>query len=244
MANCLDYAKIATAVYKSGPDRYPRGHGVDGWTVQKWDTGTFGVLGGGFQGGIWQRGDELVVGFCGTHLTHGYLKGVNDLMADLKILIRTLPGQCRPARHMVRSAKQIANGRKVSVAGHSLGGGLAQVVGLWEQVPFATFNAPAMTHPIKVSHFNILNPFMMRHTWRSKRIKKTPGINFRTVSDPASGGWGDKVSTHGYGGIVGKHVGMVVDLKNETGGGAHSINNLAELVERTDWANIDPFEAL
>lgn len=237
MANCLDYVKIASAVYKSGPDQYPRGHGVDGWTVQKWDTGTFGILGGGFQGGIWQRGNELVVGFCGTHLTHGYLKGVNDVMADAKIILRALPGQCRPARHMVRSAKQIANGRKVSVTGHSLGGGLAQVVGLWEQVPFATFNAPAMAQAIKVAHFNFLNPFMMRHTWRSKRIKDTPGINFRVS--------GDVISTRLFG-LAGKHVGVVVDLEKQSSffSMSHSLSNCIKSVEHTVWANIDPFEAL
>ena len=234
MANCLDYAKIASAVYNTGKTQYyedPAGHMVDDWTVQKWETGS--LLGDGFQGGIWQRGNDVVVGFCGTHLAQKYGKGVNDVLADLKIGLRILPNQCKSARHLVRAAKQIAKGRRVSVTGHSLGGGLAQVVGLWEQVPFATFNAPAMADVIKVAHFNFLNPFMMMRTWRSKRVKDTPGINFRVD--------GDLVSING---IAGNHVGMVVDLRKETKQNAHKAGNCWQGVLETDWANIDPFEAL
>ena len=233
MANCLDYAKIASAVYHTGTNQYyetPAGHMVDDWTVQKWKTG--GLFGNGFQGGIWQKGNDVVVGFCGTNPgQRGKL--VNDILADIKIGFRILPNQCKSARQMVRAAKQIANGRRVSVTGHSLGGGLAQVVGLWEQVPFATFNAPAMADVIKVSHFNFLNPFMMARTWRSKKISETPGIDFRVD--------GDLVSING---IAGNHVGMVVDLRNATGGGAHAAGNCWQGVLETDWANIDPFEAL
>ncbi len=235
MANCLDYAKIASAVYHTGTNQYfedPAGHMVDDWTVQHWKTCS--LLNHGFQGGIWQKGNDVVVGFCGTNVGQRD-KLVHDVVADIKIFFRVLPNQSKSARNLVKMAKQIANGRRVSVTGHSLGGGLAQVVGLWEQVPFATFNAPAMAHPIKVSHFNFLNPFMAARTWRSKRVKDTPGINFRIA--------GDIVSTHAYG-MAGKHVGMVVDLPNATGGGAHGSGNCWQGVLETDWANIDPFEGL
>ena len=233
MANCLDYAKIACAAYHTGKGQYyedPPGHMVDDWTVQKWETGT--VFGDGFQGGIWQKGNDVVVGCCGTNPGQPG-KLMQDLLADLKIGFRILPNQCKSARQMVRAAKQIAKGRRVSVTGHSLGGGLAQVVGLWEEVPFATFNAPAMADVINVSHFNFLNPVMMAHSWASKSVSETPGIDFRVD--------GDLVSMNG---IAGKHVGMVVDLRNATGGGAHGSGNCWQGVLETDWANINPFEAL
>lgn len=233
MANCLDYAKIAYAAYYRDKNQYyedPPGHLVDNWMVQKWETGT--VFGDGFQGGIWQKDNDVVVGCCGTN--PGQLgKFVQDLVADLKIGLRVLPSQCSSARQMVKAAKRIANGRKVSVAGHSLGGGLAQVVGLWEEVPFVTFNAPAMADVIKAAHFNFLNPQMMVRTWNSKSASDTPGVDFRVA--------GDLVSMNG---IAGNHVGMVVDLRNATGGGAHGKDNCWQAVLETDWANINPFEAL
>jgi len=233
MANCLDYAKIAYASYFKSANQYycdPPGHMVDDWTVQKWETGT--LFGDGFQGGIWQNDTDVIVGCCGTNPKQ-LGKLASDLSADLKIGLRILPNQCSSARAMLKEAKKIANGRRVSITGHSLGGGLSQVIGLWEEVPFVTFNAPAMKHVIAAAHFNFLKPQMMWRTWKSKSASKTPGVNFRIA--------GDLVSMHS---IAGGHVGMVVDLRNATGGGAHGKDNCWQAVLETDWANIDPFEAL
>ena len=44
--------------------------------------------------------------------------------------------------------------------------------------------------------------------------------------------------------MAGDHLGMVVDLPNATGGGAHGKGNCWQAVLECDWANIDPFEAL
>ena len=38
---------------------------VDDWVVQQWETGT--LFGDGFQGGIWQSANDVVVGCCGTN---------------------------------------------------------------------------------------------------------------------------------------------------------------------------------
>ena len=233
MANCLDYAKIAFAAYFEETNQYyenPPGHMVDSWRVQKWKSG--GFFGDGFQGGIWQNETDVIVGCCGTNPEQKG-KFVSDLSADARIVFRILPNQCSSARKMLKEAKKIAQGRRVTVTGHSLGGGLAQVVGLWEGVPFVTFNAPAMAHVIKAAHFNVFKPQMMVRTWMSKKGSDSPGVNFRIA--------GDMVSMHG---IAGGHVGMVVDLRNATGGGAHGKGNCWQAVLETDWANIDPFEAL
>lgn len=234
MANCLDYAKIAYASYFKGAGQYyedPPGHMVDDWTVQRWETGTW--YGDGFQGGIWQNDTDVVVGCCGTNPKQ---KGklLSDLSADARIVFRILPNQCSSARKMLRAAREIAAGRRLSVTGHSLGGGLAQVVGVWESVPFVTFNAPAMAHAIAVSHVNVFKPQVMARAWRSQKVSDTPGINVRIA--------GDIVSKSG--GVFGGHVGMIVDLSNATGGGAHGKGNCWQAILETDWANIDPFEAL
>ncbi len=132
MTNCLDYAKIAFAAYFTGTSQYyedPSGHMVDDWVVQHWETGT--LFGDGFQGGIWQSKTDVVVGCCGTNPKQ---KGtlVSGLGADAKIGLRILPNQCSSARQMVVRAKEIAGNRRVSVTGHSLGGGLSQVIGVWD----------------------------------------------------------------------------------------------------------------
>jgi len=239
MATCLDYAKIAYAAYFTGPGQYyedPPGHMVDDWSVQQWETGT--LFGDGFQGGIWQSNDDVVVGCCGTNPGQ---KGklLSDLGADLRIGLRILPNQASSAREMVKAAKSIAAGRRVSVTGHSLGGGLAQVMGVWEEVPFVTFNAPAMKNVVKAANINVFKPMMMIRTLRAQSADDTVGVNFRIRGLGLDGiVRNDLVSAHG---IAGGHIGMVVDLPAASSTGAHGKNTCWQAVLATDWANIDPF---
>ncbi len=238
MATCLDYAKIAYAAYFKSKAQYydePAGHMVDDWVVQKWENGT--VFGDGFQGGIWQRGNDVVVGCCGTNTKQ--LKVLADMSANIRIGLRILPNQCTSARGMVRAAKKIAGGRRVSVCGHSLGGGLAQVIGVWEDVPFVTFNAPAMKHVINAAHGNIVKPMMMARTIKAMSADDAQGVNFRIRGLGLDGVVrNDKVSSHG---VAGGHVGMVVDLDPKSSTGAHGKNTCWQAVLGTDWWNIDPF---
>jgi hypothetical protein len=240
MTTCLDYAKVAYAAYFSGPGQYyedPAGHMVDEWVVQKWATG--GLFGDGFQGGIWQSEHDVVVGCCGTNPKQKG-KFVSDLADDLRIGLRIMPNQASSARKMVKAAKEIAGpNRRVSVTGHSLGGGLAQIVGVWENVPFVTFNAPAMKHVIKAAHINIFKPQMMLRTIKAKSADETAGVNFRIRGLGSDGVVRtDRVSAHG---LAGGHVGMVVDLPSMSSTGAHGKNTCWQAVLATDWANIDPF---
>ncbi len=239
MATCLDYAKIAYAAYFTSPNQYyedPAGHMVDDWKVQKWSTG--GLFGDGFQGGIWTNDTDVVVGCCGTNPKQ---KGklLSDLYADLQIGLRIMPNQASSARKMVKAAKSIAAGRRVSVTGHSLGGGLAQVVGVWEEVPFVTFNAPAMKHVVKAAHINVFKPMVMIRTIKAKSADDTAGVNFR-IRGLGSDGIvrTDYVSMHG---IAGGHIGMVVDLPSASSTGAHGKNTCWQAVLATDWSFIDPF---
>ena len=235
MANCLDYAKIASACYNSGKNQYyaeKPGHMVDAWQVRKWEGGS--LFGNGFQGGIWENATDVVVGCCGTH-TGKMGKLFHDLQADIKIALHLLPNQSYSARKMVRLAKEVANGRRVSVTGHSLGGGLAQIVAVWEGIPFVSFNAPAMRATMEMSKLNILQPFKMSYSRSGQSASNSPGLNFRIH--------GDIVST----GLLGNHVGTIVNMPNPKAlhkSMAHAQSNCWQAVLNTDWAFIDPFEAL
>lgn len=239
MATCLDYAKIAYAAYFRRLCQYyedPSGHMVDSWVVQHWETGT--LFGDGFQGGIWQSDTDVVVGCCGTNPGQKG-KFLSDLGADLRIGLRILPNQASSARKMVRVAKGIAQGRRVSVTGHSLGGGLAQVMGVWEEVPFVTFNAPAMKHVVKAAHINVFKPMMMIRSIRAKSADDTVGVNFRIRGLGLDGlVRDDRVSMHG---AAGGHIGMAVDLPATSSTGAHGKNTCWQAVLSTDWAFVDPF---
>ena len=232
MATSLDYAKIACAAYNLSGSQYyaePPGHMVDDWKVQTWESGS--IFGDGFQGGIWQNDTDVVVGCCGTN--PGQIgKFVSDIGADIKIGMHILPNQCSSAREMVRKAKDIAKGRMVSVTGHSLGGGLSQVCAVWEEVPFVTFNAPAMKLTLQAAKVNIFKPMMMVRTLMSKSPSDTAGVNFRID--------GDVVSSR----VLGDHVGVIVKLNNPKALGessAHASSNCWQAVANTDWAFIDPF---
>jgi len=235
MAACLDYAKIACASYHQSTRQYyaePPGHMVDSWHVQTWENGT--LFGDGFQGGIWQNDTDVIVGCCGTN--PGQIgKFVSDIGADIKIGVHILPNQCSSAREMVKVAKSIAGGRKVSVTGHSLGGGLAQVCAVWEGVPFVSFNAPAMKLTLQAAKINIFKPMMMLRTIQSQSPSVTSGLNFRIE--------GDIVSSK----VLGDHVGTIVKLNNPRAlhdNSAHAGSNCWQAVMNTDWAFIDPFEAI
>lgn len=231
MASCLEYAKISTAAYYLSPNQFdakPAGHMVDGWTVQMWMPGHSND--DGFQGGIWTNDREVVVGFCGTNSKQADKKW-KDIKNDLQITARMLPNQWLRAQMLARAAIAVAGNRVVSITGHSLGGGLAQVVGNEERVRFVTFNAPAMRRVIGKSN-----------------LSDTQAVNFRIGGDP--------VSVHG---IAGGHVGMVVDLSSPNKRlrlpfgmpspplpslASHSKVSCYEAVKRTDWADIDPFGEL
>jgi hypothetical protein len=202
---------------------------VDDWVVQKWETGT--LFGNGFQGGIWQSQTDVIVGCCGTNPGQKG-KFIQDILADLQIVLKMIPSQATAARKMVRIAKGMAQGRRVSITGHSLGGGLAQVAGMWESVPFVTFNAPAMRTALYASKYMGLSGVAAAiWTHAAGPIRDAAGLNFRITKD--------LVSMHGP---AGDHVGTFVDLTNRYAHfGAHGKNTCWQAILETDWAGIDPF---
>jgi hypothetical protein len=122
VAEIKDYHAIATAVYEINDSKT-----VSGWTLntKDWVTGTWHR--NGFQGGIYQKGTDVICGFKGTTPNHQSL--IADITADLRLLLCIIPNQAGGAYHMARAAQEIAGNCQVSLTGHSLGGALAQVVG-------------------------------------------------------------------------------------------------------------------
>jgi len=57
-------------------------------------------------------------------------------MADLRIATGNIPTQADSAMTYVGQWREVQPGAAVSLVGHSLGGGLCQVVGSWLDLPF------------------------------------------------------------------------------------------------------------
>lgn len=219
MPYCLDYAKIACAAYFDTNSQYyqePPGHMVDAWKVDNWTRG--GLFGSGMQGGLWMNDSDVVVGICGTNLGQ---KGklVHDLGADLKLALGGRPnGQCDAAKRLVAAARQVAGGRRISMTGHSLGGGIAQVVGFEEGVRFVTFNAPPM---LQVS----------QRAGKAGYSDPSLGVNFRVNYDPVSTAW-----------ILGKHIGMVIDLDSTVKGGSkHAGTTIWQVMLDSAFSHVDGY---
>lgn len=80
---------------------------------------------------------ELVVAFRGTELTD-----IADILVDLQNAAGKLTHQYGSANALKRVLKEVADsGMKISIVGHSLGGGLASVLGLATGLPTYTYNA-------------------------------------------------------------------------------------------------------
>lgn len=217
MATCLEYAAIAYAAYYKRVANYassPPGHMVEGWDMQDWTDGAF--AGSGFQGGIWYNDVEMIIGISGTNKDQRG-KFIRDLGADIKIALGMLPrGQANALESMVDKATQVSAGRPITLTGHSLGGGLAQVIGLKKGLKFVTFNAPAM-----VSAWT--------RSGNVQRLGNAVGKNFRLDGDVVS-------ST-----VLGKHIGEVIVLPGALSKGAHNKKNCWQTIMESAWFDVQPF---
>ena len=84
-------------------------------------------------------------------------------------------------------------------------------MGAWEEVPFVTFNAPAMKNVVRAANINIFKPMMMVRTLKAQSPDDTVGSGFPDFRGLGLDGIvrNDLVSAHG---VAGGHIGMVVDL--------------------------------
>lgn len=193
MATIETYFDLAAEAAKTDPNAVAQLS--RGWYVQKWEWAT--IVGDGFQGGVFEHADEIVVGFGGTGAGKTG-SSVSQVSADIRIGASIIPNMAGSAKKLVDWAKARPGNKPVSIVGHSLGGALAQVVGNWSGCPFIAFNGPGMKTHLKVSAFNIFKPMQMVRSATSANTDATIGICFTSK--------GDTIAEYGY------HVGLEIDI--------------------------------
>jgi putative lipase involved disintegration of autophagic bodies len=220
MATFDEYTTIAEQVYARAADGPPD---VGSWQTQKWEWATW--YGDGFQGGVFTNDREIIVGFSGTKggLTTA---PISQNTANARIGVNVIPNLSGSAFAMVNWAKSIAHGRPVSLVGHSLGGGLAQVVGNWSGCPFISFNGPGMKTHLKMSAFNLFKPRQMFRSIFSADTDDTIGICFYVTND--------------FVGTFGVPVGYAVDLGRYDD--SHSMISIFSGINRKGWRRKTPRE--
>lgn len=126
LGRSVPYAQLADAIYD-----------FDNVTVDSWDLIKSIGTNTGMDGGVFRNRDtqELVVAFRGTDTCDFpcSVKQLNDLRldvtADTAIGIGTVSDQFKDAFSFAQDIVNLNPGSKITVTGHSLGGGLAQAVG-------------------------------------------------------------------------------------------------------------------
>jgi len=215
MPTLLEYARMADKAYTPSTDANPSIPGYTCYVAPKLALDDTSVLHGGrllssgLQARVFLRDKpqkEAVIAFKGTVPTM-----VSDLVADLRIVLEGVPTQAHVAIKLVREWKGALTGYRVTSVGHSLGGGIAQIVGMSQGVKFVTFNAPGMwTNAVGIAGFRAMVDTTKR------------GINYIK--------WGDAV------GNFGKHVGDTVRVRS-TG---HSIVGFVDFLKTYADRDKDP----
>jgi hypothetical protein len=236
------YAKICEAVKRMVP--------VGEYTPQAFKYST-GFINNGFWGCLYvnETTKDVIVAFKGTgsaktsdeklsgatsHNRGGAADSdvpnhsiIGDLTADLKLMVGVIPNQASSAQKLFLRAHATfpPNQYTYSLAGHSLGGYLAQIVSYWYDVPCVTFNAPGAWGDLQKAKLNLFKPEVM---WRS--IKATfkfdvVGVNFIHVGD-----------------IIGNY-GIHRGRTNRVQGFRHSMKAILDTIEHHErWAKCSPFD--
>ena len=229
MISTLQYAEISNAVYQIGKTG---NYVVDDFYPALFEEGGWGTTKTKFKGCVYAKEitKEVVVALQGTDFTGK----IGDLYADLQIVLGILPQFCGAAERLLNRTKSLFKGYKISMTGHSLGGGLAQVVGYWTGCPFVTFNAPGMWGDIQKCRF------LSNHMWAincsegaanskfTAKQRASTGRNFRNLYCPVS--------------LYGFHYGPVVRL-SIAGINPHSMDNMVEKIRKSSrWSGVDPLD--
>lgn len=219
MATFDTYIDLANASYgnRSDGDNSP-----GGWTMHKREWASW--YGDGFQGAIFSNDQEVVVGFAGTK---GNLltAPVSQNTANARIGVNVIPNMAGSANDLVNAAKQLFPLKSISLVGHSLGGGLAQVVGNWSGCPFISFNGPGMRNHLKMSAFNLFKPMQLVRSALAKNTQDTIGLCIIVKGD--------------FTGTLGTPVGHAVTLPlTSPGTGAfanHGMESVFSAIHKAGW---------
>jgi hypothetical protein len=217
------YLNLAALAY----DRDDHPASIHGFVVRRREFAT--ALGNGFQGVVHEGDDEAIVAFSGT-MGNLWTAPISQNTANLRIGVNIIPNMAGSAKALVKAAAETA--KPVSIVGHSLGGALAQVVGVWMGIPFISFNGPGMATHLRMSAINVIKPRQMRRTLKARPLAQANGICFSIEGD--------------FVGNFGLHVGRFVPVAWDGGRGSrHDLeairSGLGESVTREPWWWADGF---
>lgn len=105
---------------------------VYGWTL----SDEYSTLNSpGFSATTYRRGNEFVIAFRGTD-------SISDIGADASFVFRQWSTQFEKAAQLINQIRDEVEGAKIQVTGHSLGGGIAQIMAKMFNLSGASFDAP------------------------------------------------------------------------------------------------------
>lgn len=138
MTDMIDYALMAGAAYDStrkNPNKIPY-PGASGWgPLKDYEHRLSTAI--GFEGVAFVKGKDIVISFAGTY------PGVLDFGADVLLGSGMVEGQLIAAAvyyEDIKKAYPESDGYHYTFTGHSLGGGLAALMGVFFNKPAVTFN--------------------------------------------------------------------------------------------------------
>lgn len=133
----IQYARMANRVYNLKEGAEAKDYSVENFETQCFREGmNWGATNTDFKGCVYVSRElqEVVVAFQGTVPKKG-----GDLLADLQIgigsLVGMLPQYSSAALRLFKRTGEAYPDYSISLVGHSLGGGLAQLMGHWTGAP-------------------------------------------------------------------------------------------------------------
>jgi len=134
MTTAIEYALMAGASYIStrpDPNKFPI---PSGWLEMP--NSRFNDPSSGFEAVTFQNGTNIVISFAGTY-DKDYL---GDWVADVKLATGYAHAQLLQAAEYYLDVQRQNPGATINLTGHSLGGGLAALVGVFFHVSATTFD--------------------------------------------------------------------------------------------------------